>query len=337
MGGGVSVDQSSVSASNAKTASKLVLGNKHWKDELRMYKLESVMIILERLGCRTNDDVANLPNHMWDEIKLKLKLLDQRRFNKLREKFISNQNVSTVDVSTDSNYYFPVATNSRDSLTITSMTANGEDDDFDFGVDLPVYPENNASYDVIVKQMVLIKDDLQHINELMGCGKYVTVIPFCLRNGLMQSKQLLIERLERCKARRAVLEAAKVAALKNNPRSGAGSPRKMSGSGRNSSNIRSRNNSSRCLSPVGTTSSNTGTTTPLKNRSLNREGSNVSISVEVSMTATTVSAMNANTITIATTPKSITFEDGVKLTSGNGTSTVVNYFNRVQLTRQNSF
>ena len=330
---------------------------KHWRDELKLYNLESVILILEQLGCRTNDDVLSLPNHMWNEIQLKLKLLDQKRFNHLREKFVVCQHVSgssealTTSSSSSSkpisvntatfkfhNVSSPIYSNSFcSSNNANNNNTNNNNDNEDCGIDLPVYPENNASYDVIVKQMAFIKEDLQHITELMGCGKYVTVIPYCLRHGLIQSKQLLLERLERCKARRAVLEANRVASAKSNrsptPRSNVTSPRKVMGSGRNSSYTRSSVNSSRCLSPAETmvSSSNTGTATPLKNRPLRRQNSNLSLTAECSITATSTS------LSMPVNAKTVTFESNVKVTSGNGTSSVLNYCNRIKLTRQNSF
>ena len=374
MGGGVSVDQGTSTANqlnstippnadettaNIKAACLAGLGDRHWKDELKLYKLESIIITLEQLGCRTNDDVLSLPNHMWNEIQLKLKLLDQKRFNHLREKFVVCQHVSgssealTTSSSSSSkpisantatfkfhNVSSPIYSNSfcsSNNANNNNSNTNNNNDNEDCGIDLPVYPENNASYDVIVKQMAFIKEDLQHITELMGCGKYVTVIPYCLRHGLIQSKQLLLERLERCKARRAVLEANRVASAKSNrsptPRSNVTSPRKVMGSGRNSSYTRSSVNSSRCLSPAETmvSSSNTGTATPLKNRPLRRQNSNLSLTAECSITATSTS------LSMPVNAKTVTFESNVKVTSGNGTSSVLNYCNRIKLTRQNSF
>ena len=389
MGGGVSVDQSSVSVdsapSNIKPASKLVLGDKHWKEELRLYKLEPVIIMLEKLGCHTNEDVENLPNHMWNEIKLKLKLLDKRRFNKLREKFEIQQQINSAEVSrekslssnnsvsnsTPSNSDGTVTNRKKLIISIPSTTVQNDIDNEDFGVDMPVYPELSASYDVIVKQMVLIKDDLQHINNLMGCGKYVTVIPYCLTNGLIHSKQLLLERLERCKARRAVLEVAKAVERRrslvgsppksiggvtspNNRSVGGVTPpsiRNTTGSGRNPTFFRSGSNSSRCLTPASpvspadgavtsmntdtngaVTSVNTGTNIPLKNRTLNKQESSVSLELSISVSVTVTRSQGT-----PAPPKTVTFEEGVKVSCGKGTATLMNYFNKSRLTRQSSF
>ena len=98
MGGGVSVAQCANDCTDAIATNRKeillksnVVAEKHWKDELKLYKLDSIITMLENLGCRTNDDVIGLPNHIWNEIQLKLKLLDQNRLNKLRVKYSAEQ------------------------------------------------------------------------------------------------------------------------------------------------------------------------------------------------------------------------------------------------------
>jgi len=228
----------SLSANNIRTGTThhgiLIepIGKKHWKSVLEAYKLTTVIQQLEDLGVVSNGDLLALPNNVWDEICLQLKFLEMKRFSMMKEQYCtehpsydhsgdgrtpsSSARSSPAPYSSSCSGYSTTAGFSNSGISDAELAQSlsyntdprDDDADSDNGIDSPVYPEKYASYDEIVRQIVLLREDLAGIGDTLKEGFATGGIGsvYC-RSMLMLSRSLLQARLQRCRTRKVELEA----------------------------------------------------------------------------------------------------------------------------------
>ena len=183
-----------------------------WKDDLTTGKLDFLIPEFEGISLSTDLEISGLTGNTdeWDKLKKSfverklLKMLDQKRFETFKNTFNAKAAAVTHDMRMKKQELEESAKSpgGGENSPIRRLTTPVDDDNYDNGKDEPVYPEDTANYETVVRQIKLIKDDLATIASLLADSSLTSYV----RNGMTASRALLMESFDRCKARKSSLE-----------------------------------------------------------------------------------------------------------------------------------